>query len=190
MTAIHRCRLPPAPTSIAWRRRRRPICSSTSTIRSTGGSGGRRRLAEAKRSNRPIMLSIGYAACHWCHVMAHESFEDEATARGDERAVRQHQGRPRGAARHRPDLHERAASPRRAGRLAADHVSDAVGRAGVGRHVFPEGIEIRPAGLHRHPARSVAAVPRRAARRSSRTAPRCWRGSPTGAAGRARWCSA
>ena len=37
-------------------------------------------LAEAKHSNRPIMLSIGYAACHWCHVMAHESFEDEATA--------------------------------------------------------------------------------------------------------------
>jgi uncharacterized protein YyaL (SSP411 family) len=38
-------------------------------------------LAEAKRTNRPIMLSVGYAACHWCHVMAHESFEDEATAR-------------------------------------------------------------------------------------------------------------
>jgi uncharacterized protein YyaL (SSP411 family) len=37
-------------------------------------------LAEAKRSNRPIMLSVGYAACHWCHVMAHESFEDESTA--------------------------------------------------------------------------------------------------------------
>jgi uncharacterized protein len=38
-------------------------------------------LAEAKRLNRPILLSVGYAACHWCHVMAHESFEDEATAR-------------------------------------------------------------------------------------------------------------
>ncbi|HEY1473718.1 MAG TPA: thioredoxin domain-containing protein [Pseudolabrys sp.] len=38
-------------------------------------------LAEAKRSNRPILLSVGYAACHWCHVMAHESFEDEQTAR-------------------------------------------------------------------------------------------------------------
>lgn len=38
-------------------------------------------LAEAKRSNRPILLSVGYAACHWCHVMAHESFEDEPTAR-------------------------------------------------------------------------------------------------------------
>jgi len=38
-------------------------------------------LAAAKASNRPILLSVGYAACHWCHVMAHESFEDEATAR-------------------------------------------------------------------------------------------------------------
>ncbi|MGH6814321.1 MAG: thioredoxin domain-containing protein, partial [Hyphomicrobiaceae bacterium] len=37
-------------------------------------------LAEAKRTGKPILLSIGYAACHWCHVMAHESFEDEATA--------------------------------------------------------------------------------------------------------------
>ena len=37
-------------------------------------------LAEAKASNRPILLSIGYAACHWCHVMAHESFEDAETA--------------------------------------------------------------------------------------------------------------
>ncbi len=37
-------------------------------------------LAEAKALNRPILLSIGYAACHWCHVMAHESFEDPETA--------------------------------------------------------------------------------------------------------------
>jgi uncharacterized protein len=37
-------------------------------------------LAEAKRANKPILLSVGYAACHWCHVMAHESFEDEAIA--------------------------------------------------------------------------------------------------------------
>ena len=38
-------------------------------------------LAEAKRTNKPILLSVGYAACHWCHVMAHESFEDADTAR-------------------------------------------------------------------------------------------------------------
>jgi len=37
-------------------------------------------LAEAKRADKPILLSVGYAACHWCHVMAHESFEDDATA--------------------------------------------------------------------------------------------------------------
>ena len=38
-------------------------------------------LAEAKRNNKPILLSVGYAACHWCHVMAHESFENDDTAR-------------------------------------------------------------------------------------------------------------
>ncbi|WP_068158549.1 thioredoxin domain-containing protein [Rhodococcus phenolicus] len=37
-------------------------------------------LAEARERDVPILLSIGYAACHWCHVMAHESFEDDATA--------------------------------------------------------------------------------------------------------------
>jgi uncharacterized protein len=37
-------------------------------------------LAEARDANKPILLSIGYAACHWCHVMAHESFEDPDTA--------------------------------------------------------------------------------------------------------------
>ena len=33
---------------------------------------GREALAEAKRADKPILLSVGYAACHWCHVMAHE----------------------------------------------------------------------------------------------------------------------
>ncbi|KWW99220.1 Thymidylate kinase [Carbonactinospora thermoautotrophica] len=37
-------------------------------------------FAEARRREVPVLLSVGYAACHWCHVMAHESFEDEATA--------------------------------------------------------------------------------------------------------------
>jgi uncharacterized protein len=37
-------------------------------------------LARARSEKKPILLSIGYAACHWCHVMAHESFEDAATA--------------------------------------------------------------------------------------------------------------
>lgn len=42
---------------------------------------GAEALEKARREDKPILLSIGYAACHWCHVMAHESFEDEDTAR-------------------------------------------------------------------------------------------------------------
>ena len=42
---------------------------------------GEEALSRAREEDRPILLSIGYSACHWCHVMAHESFEDEDTAR-------------------------------------------------------------------------------------------------------------
>src|SRR6202171_29486 len=42
---------------------------------------GSEALDRAKSEDKPILLSVGYAACHWCHVMAHESFEDEDTAR-------------------------------------------------------------------------------------------------------------
>ncbi len=41
---------------------------------------GNEALNKAKLENKPILLSIGYSACHWCHVMAHESFEDQKTA--------------------------------------------------------------------------------------------------------------
>ncbi len=41
---------------------------------------GAEALEEARMTGKPILLSIGYAACHWCHVMAHESFEDDETA--------------------------------------------------------------------------------------------------------------
>jgi len=41
---------------------------------------GQEALEQAQREQKPILLSIGYSACHWCHVMAHESFEDQATA--------------------------------------------------------------------------------------------------------------
>ncbi|MFX0537673.1 thioredoxin domain-containing protein [Ornithinimicrobium sp. Y1847] len=41
---------------------------------------GEEAFAEARRRGLPILLSVGYAACHWCHVMAHESFEDEQVA--------------------------------------------------------------------------------------------------------------
>src|SRR3954463_954075 len=41
---------------------------------------GEAAFAEARERDVPLLISVGYAACHWCHVMAHESFEDEATA--------------------------------------------------------------------------------------------------------------
>ncbi|MGB0083961.1 MAG: thioredoxin domain-containing protein [Rhodomicrobiaceae bacterium] len=41
---------------------------------------GEEAFAEARRLDKPVLLSVGYAACHWCHVMAHESFEDAGTA--------------------------------------------------------------------------------------------------------------
>jgi uncharacterized protein YyaL (SSP411 family) len=37
-------------------------------------------FAASRREDKPIFLSIGYSTCHWCHVMAHESFEDPSTA--------------------------------------------------------------------------------------------------------------
>ena len=41
---------------------------------------GEEAFARARRENKPIFLSIGYSTCHWCHVMARESFEDEDIA--------------------------------------------------------------------------------------------------------------
>ena len=51
-----------------------PICSSMLIILSIGIRGGRRRLQRQRSSTGPIFLSIGYATCHWCHVMERESF--------------------------------------------------------------------------------------------------------------------
>ena len=85
-------------------------------------------LAEALADNRPILLSVGYAACHWCHVMAHESFEDEETSRlMNELFVPIKVDREE-----RPDLDldlpGRARQSRPTGRMAAHHVPDAGGR--------------------------------------------------------------
>ena len=41
---------------------------------------GEEALARARDADKPLLVSIGYSACHWCHVMERESFEDEATA--------------------------------------------------------------------------------------------------------------
>ena len=50
------------------------------SIRLTGTRGDPKPWPDAQAEDKPILLSVGYAACHWCHVMAHESFEDPETA--------------------------------------------------------------------------------------------------------------
>ena len=41
---------------------------------------GEEAFALARATDRPLLISVGYASCHWCHVMAHESFEDQSIA--------------------------------------------------------------------------------------------------------------
>ncbi len=59
---------------------RAPTSCSTRTTRSTGIRGARRPSPKRRAEDKPIFLSIGYATCHWCHVMEHESFEDPEVA--------------------------------------------------------------------------------------------------------------
>ena len=129
-------------------------------------------LAEAKRKNRPILLSVGYAACHWCHVMAHELFEDdEPPTVMNELFVNIKVDREE-----RPDIDQIYMNALHLlgeqGGWPLTMFLTPHGRAGVGRHLFPERIALRPAGFRRRAARGGAAVPRGAATRSSRTAPR------------------
>ena len=100
----------------------------------------------------------------------------------DERALRQHQGGPRGAAGHRPPVHVGAARDGRAGRLAADHVPRAGWRAVLGRHVFPAGAALGPAVVPPGAARRVGRLAHRRRRWWRRTPPRCaarWSGMST-----------
>ena len=94
-------------------------------------------LAEAKRTGKPILLSVGYAACHWCHVMAHESFEDAATAEVMNNLFINikvdREERPDIDAIYMGALHRLGEQ----GGLAADDVSRQRCEAVLGRHVFP-----------------------------------------------------
>ena len=150
-----------------------------------GGHGGRKRSTkQSVPTNRSCCRSAmppATGATSWRTRASRTT-----PPRRDERAVRQHQSRPRGTAGHRSDLHGGAASSRRAWRLAADDVSHARRRADLGRHLFSQNLALRQAGLRRRAARDRAAVSRRAAkdraqpRRADGAARRC------GAAGRRR----
>ncbi len=112
-------------------------------------------FAEARRRDVPVLLSIGYAACHWCHVMAHESFEDAETAA----LLNEHFVAVKVDREERPDVDavymEATTGADRARRLADDGVHHAGRRAVLLRHLLPAD----PAARH-------AVVPPAARRRS------------------------
>ena len=72
---------------------------------------GEEALAAARAAEKPLLVSIGYSACHWCHVMERESFEDPETAALMNELFVCDQGGPRRAARRRPDLHGHGGAP-------------------------------------------------------------------------------
>ena len=116
-------------------------------------------LERARSEDKPIFLSIGYSACHWCHVMERESFENPEIAALHERALRLDQGRPRGAAGPRRDLHGRRAGDDRLRRLADVRLPDPGPRAVLRRHVLPARGSARDARLPARPRRGRRCVP-------------------------------
>ena len=130
-------------------------------------------LAEAKRTGKPILLSVGYAACHWCHVMAHESFEDEATAAlMNELFVNikvDREERPDIDAIYMRALHSLGEQ----GGWPLTMFLDSDARPVLGRHLLPAGAALRPALLQaRADTRSRASTARSPTR--SATTPACW----------------
>ena len=120
---------------------------------------GQEALSRAQAEDKPILLSIGYSACHWCHVMAHESFDNPEIAALHEPALHQCEGRSGRASRSRRHLSEiRAGVYRTQRRLAADDVSDAQSGTILWRNLFPAGAAPFPAGLSRCPARRHRSV--------------------------------
>ena len=110
-------------------------------------------VERAKADDKPILLSIGYAACHWCHVMERESFEDEDTAA----LMNEHFVAIKVDREERPDLDaiymDAAQAMTGQRRLADDSVPDAGRQTVLRRHVLPAGAAARaavvPAGADR-----------------------------------------
>ncbi len=99
---------------------------------------GQEAFERARKEDRPVLVSIGYAACHWCHVMEEESFEDEETAalmNASFVSIKVDREERPGRRRH---LHGRRPGHDRRRWLAPDRLPHAGGRAVLRRHVLPE----------------------------------------------------
>ena len=167
---------------IGSRASRAPTCCSTPTIPWTGIRGARRRSRRRARRGKPIFLSIGYATCHWCHVMERESFENAGVADVLNDHVHVDQGRSRRAARRRSRLHDVRAGHDRVRRLADERVADAGLQPFYGGTYFPPAVAVGPARVSSTCSTEIGrawredrAEGRASRRRRSSTGWRCWR---------------
>ena len=80
----------------------------------------------ARETDRPVLVSIGYSACHWCHVMERESFDDPTTAAVMNEGFVPGEGGPGGTSRRGFSLHARGAGDDRVRGMAAHDLRDAV----------------------------------------------------------------
>jgi len=85
---------------------------------------GEEAFERARREKKPIFLSIGYSTCHWCHVMARESFESEEIGKSPERALHPDQGGSGRTPRCGQGVHDLRPGHHRRGRLADERVAD------------------------------------------------------------------
>ena len=160
------------PTGSSSRRAR--TCCSTRTTRSNWYPWGDEAFARARRElGRPVLLSVGYSTCHWCHVMEEESFEDEEIAR----YLNEHYIAIKVDREERPDvdaiyMSARAGADRRR-RLADDGVAHARPPAVLRRHLLP--------AARRRPRRAARLPDRAAQARRARIDEQPGRRSPTAA---------
>ena len=127
-------------------------------------------LETARRENKAVLLSVGYAACHWCHVMAHESFENEEIAGLMNRLF----VNIKVDREERPDLdtiyHDRpGALLGEQGGWPLTMFLTPEGETLLGRHLFSARAALRPAGFSRRSAPTLARLPRENRTRSPPT---------------------
>ena len=124
---------------------------------------GEEAFEDARRTGRPVFLSVGYSTCHWCHVMERESFEDEEIAR----VLNEHYVAIKVDREERPDVDAvymtavQLLTGRR--RLADERLAHARSRAVLRRDVLPAARRARGAarGFPLHPARDRGRLRRR-----------------------------
>ena len=120
---------------------------------------GEEALQKAREEDKPIFLSIGYSACHWCHVMERGVLRERPNRPHNERALRKHKGGQGGATGSGLHLHGGSTGHDRPWGMAHVDVPDTRRRAFLRRHLLPPGGPPRDARLPQSPYGARRDVP-------------------------------